>query len=79
MVKTEWKVAKEMMRILNRGNKSEGYSILESALSLFISSLLITVVLGLVLTFLKLSNNTIKKIDSFIDEQNNQIEKVISE
>lgn len=79
MEKMAWKVVKVMMRTSSRGSKkSEGYSILESALSILISSLLITVVLGLLLTFVKLSDKTIKKVDSFINEQNSQVEEVLS-
>ena len=79
MEKMAWKVVKVMMRTSSHGNKkSEGYSILESALSILISSLLITVVLGLLLTFVKLSDKTIKKVDSFINEQNSQVEEVLS-
>lgn len=67
------------MQILKHGNNSEGYSVLESVISIFIASLLITVVFSLIIIFFKISDKTIKTVESFIEDQNVRVEKIISD
>lgn len=70
MEKIKLKVGVEMQLILNRGNKDAAFSILESTIAVFITSLLLLAVLGLIITFQKRSNSIHEYLNSYIEAQN---------
>ena len=75
MEKMEWKVAKEMTRISQHG--SNGFSLLESVVSIFIASLSLCSLLVLVSSSIKSSSKTTNLIDSIIEEYNHETEIII--
>lgn len=70
MAKMEQKVEKEMMQIFHHGNRNQAYSVLESTIAVFISSLLLLAVLGLVNTFQSSSISINDYVVSHIEMQN---------
>lgn len=58
------------MQIFHRGNKNQAYSMLESLIAIFISSLLLLAILGLIYTFQKTSMSIDDYVDSNIEIQN---------
>lgn len=70
MGKMVQKAEKEMMQIFHHGNKNQGYSILESTIAVFISSLLLLAVLGLIKTFQSTSMSINNYVVSHIEMQN---------
>ncbi len=77
MVKMEQQVETEMMLILNPGNKNKAYSVLESTIAVFISSLLLLAILGLTKVFISSSNSIHKYVIFHIEKQNLETDKSI--
>lgn len=77
MVKMVLKEEKEMMLILNPGKNNKAYSILESTIAVFISSLLLLAVLGLTKAFINSSNSIHDYAVSHIEKQNQKTDEFI--
>lgn len=65
----ELKVAMEMKQIFHRVN-NEGFSLIDTAVLLFLSSILLLAVLSMALVYLKYANNTNEKIENLINLKN---------
>ena len=77
MVRMEQKVETETMLILNPGKYNKAYSVLESTIAVFISSLLLLAVLGLTKTFISSSNTIHNYVVSHIEKQNQKTDEFI--
>ena len=72
-----WKVEMEMMRISYRGNNS-AYSLIDSAIALFILSITLLAMLVLVKSTVNYSDKQNKQIREVVNIQNELAEKIIS-
>lgn len=72
-----WKVEMEMMRISHRGNSS-AYSLIDSAIALFILSITLLAMLVLVKSTVNYSDKQNKQIREVVNIQNELAEKIIS-
>lgn len=76
MARTELKAEKEMIRILQHGNKA--YSLIEGTISIFIASVSLCAILALTSLGIKQSAKTVESVLKFIEEKNNEAEQIFS-
>lgn len=67
------------MLILNRGNNSSGYSIVESIIAVFLAGTLLTAILGFSITAVRAAKRNISKIENLITTQNESVKNLYSD